>query len=129
MKVLLDTHTFLWYLWNDPNLSEEAKRILALPETEAYVSVASLWEIAIKVSLGKLTIGQPLEQFFPEQLSLNNFYLLPIDVHHTAFVSQMPFHHKDPFDRILIAQSLLEKIPILGTDVVFDQYNVQRIWS
>jgi PIN domain nuclease of toxin-antitoxin system len=128
VKVLLDTHTFLWYLWNDPNLSEEAKRILALSDTEAYISIASFWEIAIKVSLGKLSIGQPLETFFPEQLTINNFSLLPIEISHAAFVSQMPFHHKDPFDRILIAQSLLEKIPILGTDTVFDAYGVRRIW-
>jgi PIN domain nuclease of toxin-antitoxin system len=90
--------------------------------------VASLWEIAIKVSLGKLMISGSLDTFIPEQLALNSIGILNITLAHTAAVSTLPFHHRDPFDRLLVAQSLVEDIPIISRDSTLDAYGVTRNW-
>ncbi len=90
--------------------------------------MASAWELAIKVSTGKLTLAQPLPLFLPDQLQRNTLQLLPITLPHILHVATLPFHHRDPFDRLLIAQSLIEPIPIISADAVFDGYGVQRLW-
>jgi PIN domain nuclease of toxin-antitoxin system len=90
--------------------------------------MASIWEMAIKVSLGKLQTSQPFELFLPSQLITNNFSVLDIAISHALRVASLPFHHRDPFDRLLIAQSLVENWPIIGTDSQFDAYGVTRIW-
>jgi len=128
MKLLLDTHTLIWFIEGNPALSMTARRHIEDTSNELYLSVASLWEMAIKVSLGKLTLAQPLGTLIPQQLALNSIQLLNITVSHVAEVASMPFHHKDPFDRLLIAQSLVEGMPIIGVDTVFDAYGVSRIW-
>lgn len=128
MKLLLDTHTFLWFLEDSARLSSTAKALIEDGSHEVFVSAGSLWEMAIKISLGKLTIGQPFETFIPEQLAANDIAILPIAVEHTAALITLPFHHRDPFDRLLIAQSLVSNAPIVGADTAFDAYGIQRLW-
>ncbi|WP_437971122.1 type II toxin-antitoxin system VapC family toxin [Sorangium sp. So ce260] len=127
MKLLVDTHVFLWFLANDPQLSPAAKSSLEEPSNELVMSVASPWEIAIKVSLGKLSIPGDTGAFLEHHMAVNDIELLDIRLRHVARVSDLPFHHRDPFDRLIIAQALVEDIPILSQDVVFDAYGIKRI--
>ena len=128
MRVLLDTHTLLWYLLQDPRLSRTAENLISDPATDVEVSPASYWEIAIKISLGKYSLPQPYQQFIETQLAANDFRVLHIEPKHTAHLVIMPLHHRDPFDRLLIAQSLGENLPIISADIQFDAYGVQRLW-
>ena len=128
MRILLDTHTFLWWTNNSPHLSENAREIIANPESELFLSAASGWEIAIKMQLGKLRVADDLERFIAEQLSLNQIVTLPITMHHALHVHNLPLHHRDPFDRMIITQSQLEKMPVLTADSIFARYNVKTIW-
>jgi len=128
VKLLLDTHTFLWFIDGSPQPSTAARTLIEEADNEVFLSVGSLWEMAIKVSLGKLSLGQPFERLMPAQLSLNSIELLNITISHTAKVITLPFHHRDPFDRLLIAQALVEDIPLVGVDTVFDAYGVRRLW-
>jgi PIN domain nuclease of toxin-antitoxin system len=127
MRLLLDTQAFLWFISDSPRLSRHGKVALEY-DNELLLSVASLWEIAIKVSLGKLVIALPYDAFITQQLTLNTIQLLPIQVAHLAMVSTLPLHHRDPFDRLLIAQSLVEHLPIVSSDSLFDAYQIQRLW-
>ena len=128
MKLLLDTHTFLWFIEDSPKLSPEAKGLL---ESEAglLLSIASIWEMAIKISIGKLSLPSPFDEFVSEQLSKNSIELFPIRLAHLGLVSTLPFHHRDPFDRLLIAQAMTEQYPIVSIDDKFDAYSVKRLWS
>lgn len=128
MKVLLDTHTFLWFLDGSPQLSTTARTLIEDANNEVFLSVGSLWEMAIKVSLGKLSLGQPFETLMPAQLMVNSIELLQITIDHTAKIVTLPFLHRDPFDRLLIAQALVEDIPLIGVDTIFDTYGVRRLW-
>ena len=128
MTFLLDTHTFLWFINDDATLSATAKRLIEDPQNVIYVSVVSLWEMAIKVSLGKLEMPASFTEFVVNQMNENNLSLLPVKAEHTGIVATLPFHHRDPFDRLIIAQSLHENLPIIGVDQVFDAYGVQRRW-
>ena len=128
MKLLTDTHTFLWFVYNDPQLSSTARNLIADPANDILLSLASVWELAIKYGIGKLTLTQPVELFVPDQLQRNNMQTLPILMSHALYVAKLPLHHRDPFDRLMIAQSLLEAIPIISVDAVFDNYGVQRFW-
>lgn len=130
MRILLDTHTFLWLIAGDTNLSTTAREAIEAPNNDSLLSAASLWEMAIKVSLGKLTLNfeEPFAEAIGGQLRENGVTLLPIDVTHIGQVAVMPFHHRDPFDRLIVAQALVEKVPIVGRDQSFDNYGVQRIW-
>ena len=128
MRLILDTHKFLWYIFGDPQLSSEANTLLQNPANEKLLSTASPWEVGIKVSTGKLKLSRPLEAYFEEQMQLNSIAMLPITLAHIARVSTLPFHHRDPFDRMLIAQSLVEGIPIISADAVLDAYGVVRYW-
>lgn len=128
MNLLLDTHTFLWYIGNDPQLSVNAQALINDANNDIFLSVGSLWEIAIKLSLGKLSLTQPFETFIPQQLGINSISLLSITVDHAVKVSALPFHHRDPFDRLLVAQALVSDMPIVGADAVFDAYGVRRLW-
>src|ERR1051326_373727 len=100
MKLLLDTHTFLWFIGNDPRLSPRAKALLE-SDADSLLSVGSLWEIAVKVSIGKLSLAQPFDIFMAQQLADNEIELLPISLAHLGVVSALPLHHRDPFDRLL----------------------------
>ncbi len=128
MKFLLDTHALLWFLDGDARLSSSARALIENPHHELFVSVASLWEIAIKVSLGKLTLIAPFETLFPEQLNHNRIEVLGISLEHLHQVTRLPFHHRDPFDRLLLAQAQVEDWPLISVDAVFDLYAVSRQW-
>jgi PIN domain nuclease of toxin-antitoxin system len=128
MRLLLDTHTFLWWVRGGPGLSRRARSAIANSRNECFVSVASGWEIAIKVSLGKLRIDAPLDRFVPEQLAANGFQPLSIGLKHTARVARLPFHHRDPFDRLLVAQAIEEELAVATADPIFARYGVKRIW-
>jgi PIN domain nuclease of toxin-antitoxin system len=127
MKVLLDTHAFLWFIDDDPQLSLAAKTLME-SEVDLLLSVASLWEIAIKVSIGKLDLPKSFDLFVPEQLQINEIEVLPIELLHLSVVASLPLYHRDPFDRLLISQSMVEELLIISTDKVFDQYGVNRSW-
>jgi PIN domain nuclease of toxin-antitoxin system len=128
VTLLLDTHTVLWFWWADVRLSPAATALVSDPANRKLVSPATAWEVAIKVSLNKLDIGGPFRGFFPQQMLRTNFEWLLITDDHLSVIANLPFHHKDSFDRLLIAQASVEGIPIVGGDVAFDPYAVQRLW-
>ena len=128
MNLLLDTQALLWFLLDDPKLSNKARKVIIHAEGAIFVSPASFWEIAIKISLGKYALPEPYLNFWNRQMQENALTLLPITLDHTARIADMPFHHKDPFDRLLIAQSLEEQVPIVSSDSIFDAYGVNRLW-
>jgi PIN domain nuclease of toxin-antitoxin system len=128
MNYLLDTHTFIWFVQDEPELSPRAKELIESPDTECFLSLASIWEISIKVSTGKLNLQEPLGEFLREQLVLNVIDVLPITFEHVTKVRELPFHHRDPFDRLIIAQSILENLPVIGKDEWFDRYGLTRYW-
>lgn len=127
MRFLIDTHTFLWLMTDSPQLSSHAKETLE-SDADLLISVASLWEIAIKNNIGKLSLSAPFEIFIPQQLTHNQIEILPITLQHLNLIITLPLHHRDPFDRLLICQSLAEQIPILSADKTLDRYFVNRIW-
>ncbi len=128
MRLLLDTHTFLWFTLGDPQISPAALVAINDLGNDKLVSPATYWEIAIKVSIGKLALGQPYEDFLHRGITLNGFVILPIEPRHTARVAAMPFHHKDPFDRLLIAQALADDLTLVSNEALFDAYGVRRLW-
>lgn len=128
MKLLLDTHTLLWFIAGSASLSSPARALIEDVEHEKFVSIVSIWETAIKVSLAKMSLTAPFDILFPHQLEVNGFELLPVKVKHTSVVATLPFHHRDPFDRLLIAQAIEEKMTLLSVDTVFDDYGVTRLW-
>lgn len=130
MNLLLDTHALIWYSLDAPELSATARASIKDPDNEISISPASIWEIAIKVSLGKLALQRSYEDFLDLCLGPHGFRVLPIEPAHTKRVAAMPFPpgHKDPFDRLLIAQAIVEDIPIISVDAAFDNYPVRRIW-
>ena len=129
MQYLLDTHTFIWFINGDDQLSTNAKRqILDFPNSTCFVSIASLWEIAIKINLRKLTFKKTLKEVYLE-ISTNRFELLPLTFKHTLHVSTLPLKHRDPFDRILIAQAMEENLTIISRDKNFQLYkNIHLLW-
>lgn len=126
--LLLDTHTFLWWLTDAPELSEPARAAIADGANTCFLSLASCWEMAIKSRLGQLKLSQPIERFIPEHLLANGFDLLPIEFRHVARVEALPLQHRDPFDRLLIAQAQIEKLAIISRDTVFSAYGMRCIW-
>lgn len=130
MNLLLDTHTFLWFVVASLNhhLPQPTRELLEDGTNRLYLSVASPWETAIKVSIGKLNLPQPTAQLVSSQIQGNNIQLLPIELAHLNLIETMPFHHKDPFDRLLAAQSLIENFAIVSIDAALDPYGVNRIW-
>lgn len=128
MRLLLDTHTFLWFLLNDPQLGTRARDLIVDPDNDIEVSPATYWEIAIKISIRKYELPEPYEVFIEREIVTNDFRILPIEPKHTAVLTILPFHHRDPFDRLLIAQAMVEDIPILSVDEAFDAYSVTRLW-
>lgn len=125
---LFDSQEMLWFLWDDPHLSATAKEAIEDPGNRKLVSVASCWEIAIKVGLGKLDLGESSRTFLSREIARNNFELLNVTLDHATAVEQLPLHHRDPFDRLLIAQSMVENLPVIGADPAFDAYAVKRVW-
>ena len=128
MNLLLDAHAFLWFLNNDALLSTTAKQLIEDPANRKLVSIATCWEIAIKVSVKKLDLGEPATAFLPRHLAINHFDLLGIELRHVTAVEDLPMHHRDPFDRLVIAQAIIEGFPIVSMDAAFDSYAVTRLW-
>ncbi len=128
MRLLLDTHTLLWFLLDDPRLSMAARAAIIDPANMIVISPASYWEIAIKIRLGKYTLPESYKIFMEREIANNDLHILPIEIRHTAILTIMPRHHNDPFDRLLIAQAITEGISIISNDRIFDQYPVTRIW-
>jgi|SRR5436853_6390093 len=128
MKLLLDTHTFLWFIIGNPHLSANARALIEDQANEKFLSVGSMWEIAIKVSIGKLALSGSFDTLIPQQLSINGFDLLGLEVNHAAALINLPFHHRDPFDRLLIAQAIVEQMQIVSIDLTFDAYQITRLW-
>ncbi len=128
MRVLLDTHALFWYIDGDPQLSAKSCSLIQDASNNILISPASYWEIAIKVSLGKLKLNRAYDEFVEIGLNTYGFQVLPILPSHTAMVVGLPFHHKDPFDRLLVAQALVEQISIISNDSALDAYGVVRHW-
>lgn len=128
MRYLLDTHALLWWITGSPQLSDEARRLIGATENEILVSAVSGWEISVKYQLGKLKATRPPERLIPHHVSANGFGVLPVTLAHGLQVHQLPLHHRDPFDRMLIAQSMLEKLPLITCDAAFSAYDVEVRW-
>lgn len=128
MRALLDTHTFLWWITDDPRLSSGVRRIIGDGENKLFLSAASGWEMAIKAGIGKLELPGDPESFISEQLAVNAIEPLPVQMIHALHVHSLPVFHRDPFDRLLIAQARLENLPILTADPEIGRYPVETIW-
>ncbi|MBD2667167.1 PilT protein-like [Richelia sinica FACHB-800] len=126
--ILMDTHTFIWYVTDDSQISNQVLEVINDENNQIFLSIASVWEMGIKHGLGKLSFNVPFETFIRQQMSINDFTLLDIKISHINTVAQLPLHHRDPFDRILIAQAIVENIPIISGDSKFDAYPIQRLW-
>ena len=127
MKLLLDTHTFIWWAIQKARLSAAALAAMQNTQNQLMLSIASLWEMQLKTQLGKLHFNLPLSQLIEDQQRINGLQLLPIEPDHIYALSQLPYHHKDPFDRLLIAQTLTENLPMVSADLEFKAYSVQII--
>jgi PIN domain nuclease of toxin-antitoxin system len=130
VRLLLDTHTLLWYTTNDPHLSKTAESLIVDPANDVFMSPASYWEIAIKISIGKFVLHQPYEDFMDVCVNRYGFVILPIEPRRTAVVATLPFppNHRDPFDRLIVAQAKVEKMNIVSVDAKLDFYGVTRLW-
>ena len=128
MRVLLDTHVLLWWVEGDRPLPARARAALADPENECLISLVSAWELAIKAGLGKLRLALPVKRYVVEHAAANGFRMLDIRMAHIGRVETLAPHHGDPFDRLLIAQAIEEKLPIVSADPVFRKYGVKRVW-
>ena len=128
MKLLLDTHAFLWFISGDAALSGKARALIEDEANDKLVSIGSLWEIAIKNSIGKLPLAKPFGQIIPEQLQRGGFEVLGLTVEHAAQLAQLPLHHRDPFDRMLVAQCLAENPPLVSSDAALAAYGIKRLW-
>ena len=128
MKLLWDTHTFLWFINGSSSLSPTGRRFIEAPESSNYLSIASLWEIAIKLSIGKLTLDQPFDVLIPKQIAVNGIEVLPIKVEHLSVVATLTWHNKDPFDRLIVSQASVESMSLVSGDSAFDRYAVKRLW-
>ena len=128
MKLLLDTHAFLWWVGDDARLSAPARAAIADTGSEVWFSAASAWELAIKAGLGRFETDAPLPQFLEEQTRRNGFRVLPVHVSHAAAVATLPPLHRDPFDRLLVAQAQMEKMILVSRDRLVSRYDVAILW-
>lgn len=128
MKAIMDTQAFLWWIMDDQRLSPPARSVIADGSNELYLSVASVWEIVIKVRIGRLKLSDKPEILIPEHLVKNSFESLDINIRHVLNIANLPEYHKDPFDRIIISQSIIEDFNIITSDREFSKYKVKIIW-
>jgi PIN domain nuclease of toxin-antitoxin system len=128
MKLLLDTHALIWFAENHASLSSGAAQALTDEQNDLFCSVVSIWEMAIKISLRKLKVASRLDSAFHRRLENSGFSILPVDYAHAAHVATLPWHHRDPFDRLLTAQAILEQMALVSHDNQLDAYGIQRIW-
>jgi len=129
VRLLLDTHTFLWFIGGDAALSPYARQLIEDRTNERLLSIASLWEMAIKVSLNRLTVPLPFTDLVEEHVYGNAIEIFGIVPRHLDILTTLPFYHKDPFDRLIIAQGQAENIPILSRDPALDDYAIRRLWT
>lgn len=127
-RILLDTHVFLWWVDDAPDLTDVALRAIADRRNECFLSVVSCWEMAIKSSLGKLRLAKSVERFVSDQMAANGFTLLGMELRHVAKVEKVPFYHRDPFDRLLVAQAIADRLTIVSGDRIFADYGVNVLW-
>jgi PIN domain nuclease of toxin-antitoxin system len=127
MRLLLDTHVWLWTLVSPERIRGPARGLVADPANELLLSAASAWEIAIKHGLGKLPLPEPPEAFVPPRLVRDSVTPLPVEIHHALHVATLPEHHDDPFDRLLVAQAILEKLTIVTADRRLESYDVECV--
>mgnify|MGYP001790690499 CR=1 FL=1 len=128
MNILLDTHVFIWSTANPEKLSQKVRDLLTDTSSTWMLSIASVWEMQIKLQLGKLNLNSKLPDLIENQQRVNNLQILPIELTHIYALNNLPSHHKDPFDRLLIAQTIVEQITLASIDEVFDNYPIQRLW-
>jgi len=128
MKLLLDTHTFLWFIGGNTNLSNTARNVIEDTSNQRFISIATLWEISIKVSIGKLKIGFAFTELVEQEVYGNAIEILEISSEHLDELVKLPFHHKDPFDRLIIAQSLVEDATLISKDAAFQSYPIKLLW-
>ncbi len=131
MQFLIDTHIFIWFIQNSPSLSQMARSLIENENNKIFLSIASLWEISIKNSIGKLTINGKYETVI-DDVNDNSIQILPINFAHTVEHNRLPFHHRDPFDRIIVSQAIVENMNFISADAIFDDYlqgkSIERIW-
>lgn len=128
MRLLLDTHVFLWWVSDDPKLDVAVRDLIYDIENIKYVSAVTAWELAIKAGLGKIKLGKPVSNFFSTYTAENGFEVLPIHINHLYMTETLTAHHKDPFDRLLVAQTKLEGLELISADSAFDGYGIKRHW-
>jgi PIN domain nuclease of toxin-antitoxin system len=128
MNFILDTHTLIWWSIDPIRLSQQARNLLDDESNTVFLSIISVWEMQIKLQIGKLTLQMPLPELIKDQQETNDLQLLPIELTHIYALTNLPNHHRDPFDRLLIAQATVEQVPIVSIDSVFDNYPIQRLW-
>jgi PIN domain nuclease of toxin-antitoxin system len=127
VNLLVDTHAMLWFVAGDERLSPKARQAIESPGATIYISIASWWEMAIKCSLDKLQLAKPIEQFMAERVE-EGFRVLSVEMRHLPALVALPFHHRDPFDRLIICQAMLERMPVCTSDSQFAAYDIERIW-
>jgi PIN domain nuclease of toxin-antitoxin system len=128
MRILLDTCAFLWLLTDDPQASELAKEIFLKEDNELLLSAVTGFEIAVKYSLGKLRLAEPPKEFITNRINANALTELPVSMTHALILQNQPLHHKDPFDRLLVAQAMVNQIPLLSADQQLSAYDINRLW-
>lgn len=128
MRILLDTHAFLWWVMDNDRLSDRVRKIILDSNNQVFFSAASAWELSIKVGTRNLILPEPIDIYIPTRLANNSFESLPIEIRHTLQVASLPDHHRDPFDRILVAQCLVDNLTIASCDPQIKRYPVQQIW-
>lgn len=128
IRALLDTHSFLWFIGGSERLSARARALIEDRDNPMLVSVASLWEIAIKHGIGKLALDRPFDELIPEQLERQQIGVLGVELRHLAELIHLPQHHRDPFDRLIAAQAIAEGLPVISADPALDAYGIERLW-
>jgi PIN domain nuclease of toxin-antitoxin system len=128
VRLLLDTHALVWYVDQDHLLSAAARTAMSDPANDLLLSAASIWEIAIKVALNKLSLAMPYRQWIDQAMADLGVAVLPITAEYADVQTRLTFHHRDPFDRLLVAQAQVENVPLVSADPVFEQYGIQRLW-
>lgn len=129
MQYLIDTHVLLWLTNNDNRLSAKVKKIFLDDKNIILISQASIWEMAIKISLEKLDLKESIKDFVQTKIIGNGIKILQISTKHFYVIEDLPFHHRDPFDRLIISQSIIENIPVITKDSTFRKYKIKRIWG
>jgi PIN domain nuclease of toxin-antitoxin system len=128
VNLLLDTHTFLWFVNGNKQISDKVKKLIESEDNQSFISIASLWEMSIKYNLGKLKFDEPFDTFIEREITNSEINILHINLEHLKITATLPLYHRDPFDRLIIAQAIIENINLLSKDSAFDAYSVKRIW-